>query len=162
MIQRCSQMTPKGYTYHRKQLGDSCTRSTTVETSDIEENISQKYQHDHNLRHCFPDASAPIIFCANCRRGFKAQIGLFTHQLAKHVTDETLHWCHHRAWWTAKRESMRMLRCMRMSASVWHFIHVYGCVSMHLWTCIFSRLSNHPMLAPVSQKLIGIYFSNLA
>ena len=27
--------------------------------SHIEENISQKYQHDHNLRHGFPDASAP-------------------------------------------------------------------------------------------------------
>ena len=59
--------------------------------SHIEEKISQKYQHDHNLRHGFPDASAPIIFCVNCRRGFKSQIGLFSHQRAKHVTDETLH-----------------------------------------------------------------------
>ena len=30
-IQRCSQTTPKGYTHHRRLLGDSCTRSTTVE-----------------------------------------------------------------------------------------------------------------------------------
>ena len=37
--------------------------------------ISQKYQHDHNLRHGFPDASASI-FCVNCRRGFAARIGL--------------------------------------------------------------------------------------
>ena len=59
--------------------------------SHIEEKLSQKYQHDHNLRHGFPDASAPIIFCVNCGRGFKSQIGLFYHQRAKHVTDETLH-----------------------------------------------------------------------
>ena len=59
--------------------------------SHIEENISQKYQHDHNLRHGFPDASALIIFCVNCGRGFKSQIGLFSHQRAKHVTEETLH-----------------------------------------------------------------------
>ena len=36
--------------------------------SHIEEKISQKYQHDHNLHHGFPDASAPIIFCVNCGR----------------------------------------------------------------------------------------------
>ena len=58
--------------------------------SHIEEKISQKYQHDHNIRHSFPDASAPIIFCAYCGRSFKSQIGLFSHQRAKHVTDETL------------------------------------------------------------------------
>ena len=40
--------------------------------SHIEEMISQKYQYDHNLRQGFPDASAPIIFCVNCGRGFKA------------------------------------------------------------------------------------------
>ena len=57
----------------------------------IEERISQKYQHDHNLRHGFPDASVPIIFCVNCGRGFKSQIGLFSNQRAEHVTDETLH-----------------------------------------------------------------------
>ena len=50
------------------------------ENSHIEENISQKYHHDHNLRHGFPDASAPIIFCVNCGRGFTSQIGLFSHQ----------------------------------------------------------------------------------
>jgi len=27
--------------------------------SHIEENISKKYKHDHNLHHSFPDASAP-------------------------------------------------------------------------------------------------------
>ena len=60
--------------------------------SHIEETISQKYQRDHNLRHGFPDASAHVIFCVNCGRGFKAQIGIYTsHQRAKHVTDETLH-----------------------------------------------------------------------
>jgi len=59
--------------------------------SHIEEKISQKYQHDHNLRHDFPDASAPTIFCVNGGRRFKSQIGLFSHQRAKHVTDETLH-----------------------------------------------------------------------
>ena len=48
--------------------------------SHIEENISQKYQHDHNLRHGLPDASAPVIFCVNCGRGFKSQMGLFSHQ----------------------------------------------------------------------------------
>ena len=58
--------------------------------SHIEERISQKYQHDHNLCHVFPDASA-TIFCVNCGRGFKSRIGLFSHQRAKHVTDETLH-----------------------------------------------------------------------
>ena len=36
-------------------------------------------------------ASAPVIFCVNCERGFKSQIGLFSHQRAKHVMDETLH-----------------------------------------------------------------------
>ena len=69
----------------------------------IKEIISQKYQHDHNLRHGFPDASATIIFCVNCERGFTFQIGLFSHQRAKHVIDETLHWCHHRTRWTARR-----------------------------------------------------------
>ena len=33
----------------------------------------------------------PIIFCVNCGRSFTSQIGLFSHQRAKHVTDETLH-----------------------------------------------------------------------
>ena len=42
--------------------------------SHIEEKISQKYQHDHNIRHGFPDASARVIFCVNCGRGFTAQI----------------------------------------------------------------------------------------
>ena len=37
--------------------------------SHIGEAISQKYQHDHNLRHGFPDASVPIIVCVNCGRG---------------------------------------------------------------------------------------------
>ena len=50
----------------------------------IEEKISQKYQHDHNLRHGFPDASAPIIFCVNCGKGFSGQIGLIFHRKAKH------------------------------------------------------------------------------
>ena len=59
--------------------------------SHIEEKIQQKYQHDHNLRHGLPDPSAPVIFCVNCGRGFKSQIGLFSHQRAKHVTDEPLH-----------------------------------------------------------------------
>ena len=58
--------------------------------SHIEENIFKKYQHDHNLRHGLPDASAPVIFCVNCWRGLKAHIGLFSHQRAKHATDETL------------------------------------------------------------------------
>ena len=49
--------------------------------SHIEEKIQQKYQHDHNLRHGLPDPSAPVIFCVNCGRGFKYQIG----------RDETLH-----------------------------------------------------------------------
>ena len=48
-IQRCSQTTSKGYTHHRRHLGDSCTRSTTggrllsinKERSHIEETISQ-------------------------------------------------------------------------------------------------------------------------
>ena len=31
-IQRCNQTTPKGYTHHRRPLGDPCTRSTTVES----------------------------------------------------------------------------------------------------------------------------------
>ena len=57
----------------------------------IKENISKTYQHDHNLRHGFLDVIAPIIFCVNCGRGFTSQIGLFSHQQAKHVTDETLH-----------------------------------------------------------------------
>ena len=56
--------------------------------SHIEEKIQQKYQHDHNLRHGLPDPSALVIFCVNC--GFKSQIGLFSHQRAKHVTDEPL------------------------------------------------------------------------
>ena len=30
-IQRCCETTPKDYTHHRRPLGDSCTRSTTVE-----------------------------------------------------------------------------------------------------------------------------------
>ena len=30
-IQRCRQTTPKRYTHHRRHLGDSCTRSATVE-----------------------------------------------------------------------------------------------------------------------------------
>ena len=80
--------------------------------SHIEEKISQKYQHDYNLRHGFPDASAPVIFCVNCGRGFKSQIGLFSHQRAKHVTDEPLHWCHHRTRWTAKREIIFILLCI--------------------------------------------------
>ena len=42
--------------------------------------ISQKYQHDHNLRHGFPDASVPIIFCVNCGIRFKSQIVQFSHQ----------------------------------------------------------------------------------
>ena len=60
------------------------------EKSHIEEKISQKYQHDHNIRNGFPDASAPVIFCVNCGRGFTAQIGLISHRRAKHM-DETLH-----------------------------------------------------------------------
>ena len=40
--------------------------------SHIEEKVQQKYQHDHNLRHGLPDASAPVIFCVNCGRGFKS------------------------------------------------------------------------------------------
>ena len=48
--------------------------------SHIEENISQKYQHDHNIRQGLPDASAPVIFCVNCGRDFKSKIGLFSHQ----------------------------------------------------------------------------------
>ena len=61
---------------------ETCTRSAAVEAghsqkkSHIEENISQKYQHDHNVRPGFPDASAPIVFCVNCGRGFKSQINL--------------------------------------------------------------------------------------
>ena len=55
-----------------------------------EENISQKYQNDHNLRHGLPDASAPIIFCVNCGIGLSAQIGLISHRRAKHM-DDTLH-----------------------------------------------------------------------
>ena len=46
----------------------------------------------------------PAIFRVNCGRGFKSQIGLFSHQRAKHVTDETLHWCHHQTRWTAKKK----------------------------------------------------------
>ena len=56
--------------------------------SHIEEKLQQKYQHYHNLRHGHPGASAPVIFCVNCGRGFKSQIGLFSHQRAKHVTDK--------------------------------------------------------------------------
>ena len=52
----------------------------------IEGKISQTYQHDHNFRHGFPDASVPIIFCVNCWRGFTSQIELFSHQRANHVT----------------------------------------------------------------------------
>ena len=74
----------------------------------IEENVSQKYQHDHNYRHGFPDASAPTIFCVNCGRGFKAQIGLLSHHRANHVTDETLHLCHHRRRWTATMKKKRI------------------------------------------------------
>ena len=48
--------------------------------SHTEEKIQQKYQHDHNLRHGLTDPSAPVIFCVNCGRGFKSQIGLFSHQ----------------------------------------------------------------------------------
>ena len=59
--------------------------------SHIEEKIQQKYQHDQNLRHGLPDPSAPVVFCVNCGRGFKSQIGLFSHQRTKHVTDEPLH-----------------------------------------------------------------------
>ena len=59
--------------------------------SHIEVKLSKKYQHDHNLCHGFPDASAPIIFCVNCGRGYKFEIALFSHKRAKHVTDETLH-----------------------------------------------------------------------
>ena len=44
----------------------------------IEEKLQQKYQHD-------------VIFGVNCGRGFKSQIGLFSHQRAKHITDENLH-----------------------------------------------------------------------
>ena len=112
-IQRCSEMTPNGYTHHRRPLADSCTRSTTVEAghshrkSHNEEKISPKYQHDHNLCHGFPDASAPIILCVNCGRGFKSQIGLFSHQRGKHVMDETLHCCHHRTRWTAKKKKKK-------------------------------------------------------
>ena len=51
----------------------------------------QKYQHDHNLRHDFPDASTPIIFWVNCGRGVTAQIELIYHRRAKHETDETLY-----------------------------------------------------------------------
>ena len=85
-IQRCNQTTPKGYTHHRRPLGDSCQDRQQWRLaihkgkSHIEENISQKYQHDHNFRHGFLDASAPTIFCVNCGRGFKSQIGLFSHQ----------------------------------------------------------------------------------
>ncbi|KAK2159107.1 hypothetical protein NP493_1749g00063 [Ridgeia piscesae] len=57
----------------------------------IEENISQQYQHDHNVRHGFLDASVPIMFCVNCGRDVKAQIGLFSHQRAKQVTEVTLY-----------------------------------------------------------------------
>jgi len=64
-------MTPKGYTHH-KQWRQAIHKGK----SHIEEKISQKYQHDYNLCHGFADASAPIIFCVNCGRGFKAQIGL--------------------------------------------------------------------------------------
>ena len=66
-------------------------QATHTGKSHIEEKIQQKYQHDHNLRHGLPDPSAPVIFCVNCGRGFKSQIGLFSHQRAKHVTDEPLH-----------------------------------------------------------------------
>ena len=42
--------------------------------SHTEENISNKHQYDHNLCHGLPYASAPIVFCINCGRGFAAQI----------------------------------------------------------------------------------------
>ena len=98
-IQRCSQTTPKGYTHHRRQLAwetlaqdrQQWRQAIPKGKSHIEETLSQKYQHDHNLRHGFPHASASIIFCVNCGRGFKSQIRLFSHQRAKHVTDKTLH-----------------------------------------------------------------------
>ena len=82
-IQRCCQTKPNGYKCHRRPLGDACTRSTTVEAGHSQRKkpywriyISQKYQHDHNLRHGFPDASAPIIFYVNCGRGVSTEIGL--------------------------------------------------------------------------------------
>ena len=111
VIQRCSQMTPKGYTHCCRQQGTSCTRPRkwrqpfTKERTILKKRSHKKNQHDHNLSHGFPDASASIIFCVNCGRGLNAQIGLFSCQWAKYVMDETLHWCHHRARWIAKRDS---------------------------------------------------------
>ena len=55
----------------------------------IEENISQKYKNDHNLRRGFLDASAPNVFCVNCGRGSSVQIGLIYHRRAKRM-DNTL------------------------------------------------------------------------
>ena len=52
--------------------------------SHTEEKISQKYQHDHNLRYGLPDALAPRIFCIYCDRDFAAQIGLISHRWEKH------------------------------------------------------------------------------
>ena len=110
-IQRCSQATPKGYIHNRRPAGrplhkinNSWRQAIHKGKSHIEENISQKCQHDHNLRRSFPDASAPVIFCVNCGGGFKSQIGPFSHQRPKHVTDETLNRCHHRTRCTAQKK----------------------------------------------------------
>ena len=42
--------------------------------SHIEEKISQKYQHDHNLRHGFPDASGPISSVSTAGEALKLKL----------------------------------------------------------------------------------------
>ena len=85
-IQRCSQTTPKGYTHHTEywetlaQDRQQWRQAIHTGKSHIEERISQKYQLDHNLRHGFPDASASIICCVNCGRGFKMDYSLTNEQ----------------------------------------------------------------------------------
>ena len=134
-IQRFTQTTPKGYTYRCIHLGGSCTRSTSVVAghSQRKQLYWRKYitqiptwsQSPSWLSWCF--CPAPIIFCVNCGRGFKSQIGLFSYQRAKHVTDETLHWCHHRATMDSKEEDP------------WRVFHRYTKQSWLLQMCSFTH-----------------------
>ena len=58
------------------QGGEQWRQAIENGKSHIEENISQNYQHHHNLCHGLPDASAHAVFCINCGRDSAAQTGL--------------------------------------------------------------------------------------
>ena len=61
-----------------------CRRAIHQGNINIEEKLTQKYQHEHDRRHGLPDVSMPTVFCDDCGRGFVAQIGPNSKRRAKH------------------------------------------------------------------------------